>query len=225
MTIIFIRTIIIFASIIFLLRLLGKRQLRELELSELVVSVMLADLAATPLQDIGIPLLNGLIPIVTLFACELVISGGILSSVRFRRIMCGKPEFLIIDGQILEKEMRKARFSVDELFEELRNKDILDIKKVKYAVLETDGSLSVFLFPEYQPVTPRDMKIKAKPEEYPIILIEDGVLLENNLKYVRRDRSWLDQQLDLRGCASPEDVFAMIYYSEKDIYFEKRGVG
>ena len=160
MTIIFIRTVIIFASIIFLLRLLGKRQLRELELSELVVSVMLADLAATPLQDIGIPLLNGLIPIVTLFACELAISGGILSSVRFRGIMCGKPEFLIIDGQILEKEMRKARFSVDELFEELRNKDILDIKKVKYAVLETDGSLSVFLFPEYQPVTPRDMKIE-----------------------------------------------------------------
>ena len=121
MLIIFARTLIIFASILFFMRLLGKRQLRELELSELVVSVLIADVAATPLQDIGIPLLNGLIPIITLFACELIISGGILSSVHFRSIMCGKPEFLIIDGKIQEKEMRKAKFSVDELFEAAKN--------------------------------------------------------------------------------------------------------
>ncbi|MBQ8263263.1 MAG: DUF421 domain-containing protein [Oscillospiraceae bacterium] len=222
MLIIFARTLIIFASILFFMRLLGKRQLRELELSELVVSVLIADVAATPLQDIGIPLLNGLIPIVTLFACELIISGGILSSVHFRSIMCGKPEFLIIDGKIQEKEMRKAKFSVDELFEELRSMGILEIKTVKYAILETDGSLSTFLFPEYKPVSVREIKVKPEEENYPVILIEDGVLLNANLAHIDKNKSWLSNEISMRGCKRIKDVFAMIYYSDKDIYFMKK---
>ena len=217
-----VRTLIIFSSIIILMRLLGKRQLRELELSELVVSVILADLAATPLQDTSIPLFNGLLPIIVLFICELIISGGILGSVRFRTIMCGKPEFLILNGQILEKEMRKARISVDELFEELRGKEILDVKTVKYAILETDGSLSTILYPRYQSLTPNDIQIEADEAEYPVIIIEDGVLLNKNLDYIGKKRRWLDNYLKNNKCESCKDVFAMVYYSEKNIYLEKR---
>lgn len=224
MIIIFIRTIIIFASIMVLMRLLGKRQLRELELSELVVSVILADMAATPLQDIGIPLVYGLIPILTLFACELVLSGSILTSVRLRTLLCGKPEFLILEGKILEKEMRKARFSVDELFEELRGKEILDITTVKYAILETDGTLNTILYPENQPLTPKDMNKSATGGEYPIIIIEDGVLLDNNLKHINKSSSWLEKILNKHKCSGPDEVFALIYYNDSNIYFEKRNI-
>lgn len=222
MAIIFLRTLIIYASIITLMRLLGKRQLRELELSELVVSVILADLAATPLQDIGTPLLNGIIPIFTLFACELFISGGILTSVRFRTLLCGKPEFLILEGRIQEAEMRKARFSVDELFEELRGKEILDISTVQYAVLETDGTLSTILYPAHQPLSPRDMKIKPSGGEYPVIIIEDGRVLDKNLDHIGKGRKWLDGVLNEHGCGHTEDVFALVYYNDGNIYFEKR---
>lgn len=222
MVIIFIRTLIIFFSIIVLMRLLGKRQLRELELSELVVSVILADMAASPLQDIGIPLLYGLIPILTLFSCELLISGGILASINFRRILCGKPEFIIVDGKILENGMRKSRFSIDELFEELRSKEILDVSTVKYAILETDGTLSTILYPENQPATLKDLKIKASGAEYPIILIEDGHILKNNLDYIGKNDSWLDKYVEMKGCNTVSEVFAMVYYSDKKIYFEKK---
>lgn len=212
MGIIFIRTLIIFASIIILLRLLGKRQLRELELSELVVSVLFADLAATPLQDTGIPLLNGLIPIIALFACELIISGGILSSVAFRTLMCGKPSFLVINGVIQEKEMRKARFSVDELFEELRAKEILDINTVQYAVLETDGTLNTILLPEERPVSAKQMKLNSTDAGYPVILIEDGILLDKNLQHIGKDEKWLEKELKSEGAKKIQDVFAMVYY-------------
>jgi len=223
MLIIFIRTVIIFASIMMLMRLLGKRQLRELEISELVVSVIIADMAATPLQDIGIPLVYGLIPILTLFACELILSGSMLASVRLRTLICGKPEFLILEGKILEKEMRKAKFSVDELLEELRGKEILDISTVKYAILETDGSLSTILYPDNQPLTPKDLNKSSKSgEDYPIIIIEDGVLLDNNLKHINKSPSWLDKVLKKHKCSVAEEVFALIYYNDSNIYFEKR---
>ena len=222
MSVIFLRTLIIYLSIIVLMRMLGKRQLRELELSEFVVSVLLADLAANPLQDINVPLINGLIPIFILFVCELIISGGILTSVRFRAIICGKPQFIISNGKVLEKEMRKARLSIGELLEELRSKGILDIKQVKYAILETDGNLSTILFSQYQPVTPNDLSIKSETEDYPIVIIEDGILLNKNLDYIGKKRRWLDNYLTDNKCNSCKDVFAMIYYNDNEIYFEKR---
>ena len=222
MIIIFIRTIIIFLSVMILMRLLGKRQLRELELSELVVSVILADMASNPLQDIGMPLVYGLIPLLTLFACELIISGAMLSSVKFRTLLYGKPEFLIYEGKIRQKEMRKSRLSVDELFEELRGKEILDISKVKYAILETDGSLSAILYPENQPLTPKDMKLKPSDEDYPIIIVEDGVLLEKNLEHIGKDTKWLDKFIRKHKCDCLEKVFLLVYYNDSTIYFEKK---
>ena len=218
MAIIFFRTLIIFITLIVLMRLLGKRQMRELELSELVVSVMIADLAATPLQDIGIPLLNGLVPILTLFACELVISGLNLTSVWFRDLMCGKPSFLILDGMIQEKEMRKVRFSVDELMEELRSKEILDISTVKYAILETDGTLSTILIPDERPVSARQLKLEGADSGYPVILIEDGVLLNKNLEHIGKSRTWLENEISSHGGSRIEDVFVMIYYETGKIY-------
>ncbi len=136
--------------------------------------------------------------------------------------MCGKPQFIILNGKVLENEMRKARLSIDELLEELRSKEILNVKQVKYAILETDGNLSTILFPQYQPVTPKDLCIKPDAEDYPIIIIEDGVLLNKNLDYIGKKKRWLDNFLKDNKCSSYKDVFAMIYYNDNEIYFEKR---
>jgi len=186
------------------------------------VSVLLADMASAPLQDTAIPLLNGLIPIVTLFACELIISGGMLSSIRFRELMCGRPSFLIVNGKIQEKEMRKARLSIDELFEELRSKEILDINTVQYAVLETDGTLSTILEPEERPLTPKQMNSAASDAGYPVIIISDGELLDNNLVYIGKSKRWLRGELEKQGAKSEDEVFIMIYYENRGVYLQKK---
>ena len=139
MTIILIRTVIVFFSITIALRLMGKRQLGELELSELVVAILISDLAANPLQDIGIPLLNGLLPIVVLLCCELLISGFIVKSATFRSLVCGRPSILVENGQISESEMRRNRFTLDELAEELRGRPFVSQRS------DTDADIQNYL--------------------------------------------------------------------------------
>lgn len=224
MTIVFIRTIIIFVMIVGAMRIMGKRQLGELELNELVVAVLLADLASHPLQDIGIPLLNGLIPIVTLLGCELIFSGFIMHSPGARAFLCGKPSILVQNGQIVEKEMRKNRFTLDELADELRNQSITDISKVKYAILETDGRLNTILFPAEQPVTAAQMNIAVDDPGYPFIVINDGFVMENNLKIAGRDQNWLEKELRNRKAKSPKDVYLMTVNNAGQIYYAPKEV-
>ncbi|MGE4354264.1 MAG: DUF421 domain-containing protein [Oscillospiraceae bacterium] len=219
MAIILIRTIIVFVSITVSLRLMGKRQIGELELSELVVAILISDLASNPLQDIGIPLLNGLIPIVVLLCCELIISGLIMKSVRFRGLICGRPSILVENGVINQKEMRKNRFTIDELSEELRNQGIIDISKIKYAILETDGVLNTVLFPEEQPLTPAQMGISVPDTGYTMIIINDGVVIESNLEKSGHNRKWLYYELKKRGVTKPERVFIMTVNNAGQIYF------
>ena len=187
MAIIFFRTIIVFLSIVVSMRIMGKRQLGELELSELVVAILISDMAVHPLQDIGIPLLNGIIPVVTLLCCELIFSGLIMRSVKMRVLLCGKPSMLVSNGEINQIEMRKNRFTLDELTEELRNQSVTDISKVKYAILETDGTLNTILFPGEQPVTVSQMGISVDDPGFPSIIINNGVIIEENLKMMGRD--------------------------------------
>ncbi len=220
LTIILIRTVIVFFSITIALRLMGKRQLGELELSELVVAILISDLAANPLQDIGIPLLNGLLPIVVLLCCELLISGFIVKSATFRSLVCGRPSILVENGQISESEMRRNRFTLDELAEELRGQGITDIGKVKYAVLETDGTLSAILYPSAQPVTPAQLGIAADDPGYTVMIINDGRLLEKNLAIAGRDAVWLKAELERRGAAGPEEVYLMSVNSAGDVYYQ-----
>ena len=204
------------------MRILGKRQMGEMELSELVVSVLIADLAAMPLQDIGIPLINGLVPVFTLFACELIISGLTLKSVKMRALLGGRPCLLIKDGKILQKAMQQCRFTVDELTEELRGKDIMDISQVKYAILETDGTLNAILGAADQPLTPRHMGIATDELGYPYIVIDEGRVMEENLRLAGRNTAWLKSELRRRGVKDPEEVYIMILYDSGQIYFASR---
>lgn len=219
MAIIFIRTLIIYFALVLIMRLLGKRQLGEMELSEFVVAALIADLASHPLQDIGIPMINGLVPIVTLFCCEVLISGVAMKNIRLRALLFGKPSTLVEKGKIRQREMKKNRFTTDELMEELRNQGYLDISAVEYAVLETDGRLSVIPYPSESPVTPSQLKIEAEDKGYPVVVISDGHVIESNLRLVGRDMNWLNKRLDALGVKNTETVFLMTVNAAGQVYF------
>ena len=225
MAISLVRTIIIYVTIIVSMRIMGKRQLGELELTELVVAVLISDLASHPLQDIGIPLIYGLVPALTLLCCQVLISGAIVKSARFREIICGKPSIVVDNGKIIQAEMRKNRFTLDELSEKLRKSSILDISAVKFAVLEPSGSLSVIPYPDQMPVTPKQMGLAAEDGGYPVMVINDGRILEKNLNMLGRDRKWLDSQLKSRRLESAEEVYLMTMDSVGRIYFAAQEAG
>jgi len=218
MAIILVRTLIIFFTVILCLRLMGKRQLGELELSEFVVAVIISDLAANPLQDIGTPLLNGLIPIVVLLCFELLISGLVVKSVSVRKLLFGKPSMLVVHGKVDQVQMRRNRFTLDELMEELRGKDITDLSTVQYAILECNGSLSTILYPAERPVTAGQMNAPTSDTGYPMILVNDGKVLENNLLLAGRNRGWLDKELAARKLTS-DAVYLMTINSAGQVYF------
>ena len=212
------RTFIVYIAIILSMRIMGKRQLGELEPSELVVAILIADLAAHPLQDIGIPLLNGLIPVAVLLSCELIVSGLLLRSIRARTIICGRPSMLVADGKIDQREMRKSRFTIDELTEKLRGKGVTDISKVKYGILETDGTLSVIPFPGEQAASADQLNIQTQDTGYPTIIINNGKVLLGNLGLMGRDEPWLARELKLRGIASHRDVYLLSVNHAGQVY-------
>ena len=187
----YIRTIILYLVLIAGMRLLGKRQIGQLEPSEFVLAMLIADLASIPMQDSGIPLLSGLVPIVTILSLELTLSGLTMASVRFRRLLCGKPVILIENGRIVQGNLRRTRISLDELTAKLRLKDVLDVTTVQYAILETDGSLSVFPFPKDMPATAKDAGIQAKKQYLPVTIVEDGFFSRENLKRAGKDEAWV----------------------------------
>lgn len=216
------RTIILYLFIVIGIRLLGKRQIGELEPSELVLSLIIADLASVPMQDYGIPLLAGIIPILTLLAISSILSILTVKSIRIRSLLCGRPSVIIRDGKVLSEEMLRNRFTADELMEELRINGHTDISRIKCAILETSGRLSVIPYTHEQAVTAKQMNLPTKEGGLPIILINDGRLLLHNLESRGLDRHWLNEQLVARGIASTGEVFLLtldecggIYYSRK----------
>ncbi|MBS1419171.1 MAG: hypothetical protein DBX49_05670 [Clostridia bacterium] len=219
MAIVIIRTLIIYFALLLTMRLLGKRQLGEMELSEFVLAALIADLASHPLQDIGIPMINGLVPILVLFCCEVIIAGITMKHIRLRSVFFGKPSLLVVRGRIDQREMRKNRFTVDELMEELRNQSCMDISRIEYAILETDGQLNVILFPAERPVTSAQLGLEAGSGGYPFIVISDGKVLEANLRHAGRDLNWLQKQLTARGFEDAKGVFLMTVNDSGQIYF------
>lgn len=216
------RTIILYILIIAGVRLMGKRQVGELEPSELVLSLIIADLASVPMQDYGIPLLTGVVPILTLLSVTMILSVLTMKSVRFRAILCGRPSMVIRNGMVDQREMAKNRLTVDELLEELRIKGYTDISQIKYAILETNGQLSVLPYANQKPPTARDMKVSVEEGGLPRVVVSDGKLLERNLKALGHDRPWLDRQLSQRGCRDLSKVFLLLVDEGDAVYFAEK---
>jgi uncharacterized membrane protein YcaP (DUF421 family) len=215
----FVRTLILYFLIIFSLRIMGKRQLGELQPSELVTSILVSDLAAVPMQDLGIPLFQGVIPILTLLSVEVLIAAFSAKSVRVRTFFSGRTSVLIKNGRINQAELKKQRINVTELLEELRLKDIFDPRQVGCAYLETNGTLSVQLKPEASFVTAEQMGIDTGDEpELFTTLIAQGRVLDVNLRACGLDRRWLDAQLKIAGVSSPERVYLMVIDNKGGVF-------
>ena len=191
----YIRTILLYLVLILVIRLMGKRQIGQMEPAEFVVTMLVANLAAIPMQDGGIPLYSGLVPILTVLGAELILSSLSLRSVKLRQLLCGKPVILMENGRILQNNLRRTRLTMDELTELLREKDVLDLHQVQYAILETNGNLSVFPYPKHQPPSAMALDIQVKPQSLPYTLISDGYLYEENLSLAGKDRRWLENVL------------------------------
>ena len=222
MAIVFIRVIILYILIIISMRVMGKRQLGELEPSELVIAMIISDLASVPMQDMGIPLLNGILPIVILVAMSMLISILSVLNIRFRTVINGTSSIIIKNGEIVQREMRKNRFTVDELFEELRLQGVVDISTVKYGILESNGRMSVILYPNQAPPTSEMLGMAADGNELQTIIINSGHILGKNLKGSGRDHTWLFNQLKQHKINSPEDVYLMTVDERGGVYISLR---
>ncbi len=221
MIISYVRSIILYIVLIAVIRLMGKRQIGEMEPSEFVVTMLLADLASVPMQDTGIPLLSGLIPILTVLALELVLAALSLRSVAARRLLCGKPVILMENGTILQQNLKKTRLTLDELTELLRNEGYVDLTHIQYAILETNGKLSILPYPRHAPPSAKELCVKAEPLTLPVTIISDGKILWDNITKAGLDRAWLDQTLQKLGCAAHE-VYLLTATRGGTRYFAKR---
>lgn len=207
MLIILVRTIILYFVVILATRLMGKRQIGELQPSEFVIAIMISDVASIPMQNTGVPIISGIVPILTLLVGELIVSFVSLKSRSVRRMLSGKPSVLICHGKIDEDEMRKQRFTIEDLMEELRISGYADISQLEYAVLETNGQISVIPKTSARPITVSDLKIEVQEELIPRTIILDGQIDSDELQKSGKNIDWLNNQLQKNGIKNVSDVF------------------
>ncbi|MBR2937182.1 MAG: DUF421 domain-containing protein [Oscillospiraceae bacterium] len=217
----YIRTIVLYLLLLVVIRLMGKRQVGQMEPSEFVVTMLVANLASIPMQDGGIPLFSGVVPIVTVLGAELVLSALALKNIRLRKLLCGKPVILIENGNILQKNLRKTRITLDELTGHLREKDVLDLQSVQYAILETNGNLSVFPYPKEMPASAKDAGVQVRKQSLPVTVVSDGRLMKENLQAAKKDTGWVQQVLKDRQ-ATLQDTWLLTVDSQDKILFLRK---
>ena len=191
----FIRAIILYVIVLVVMRLMGKREIGQLQPFELAISIMIADLASIPMSELGIPITNGIIPILGLLVMYMLISILNMKSVNIRKIMSGQPSLLIYRGKLDEKVLKKENITINELQERLRGDNIFSLGDVEYAILETNGEVTVIPKPEKRALTPQDLNITSEYEGIPYDLVVDGKIMYENLKAIGKDEIWLEKQL------------------------------
>lgn len=188
-----IRTSVLYLFVIFIMRIMGKRQIGELQPTELVITLLLSEIIAIPMQDNDISLVSAFVPVLVLVGFEILISFISLKSVKIRNIMQGHSIIIIRDGKLDLKRIKELRFTIDDVLEALRQKDIFDISKVQYAVVETNGTISVMLKPQYEPVTREDLHISAEDSGIPCVVILDGQIIEADFNSCNMTREKLNK--------------------------------
>ena len=210
MLITFFRAIVLYIIVLIVMRLMGKREIGQLQPFELAISIMIADLATLPMAETGIPISNGIIPILGLLVMHLVISILNMKSTKAREIICGKPSILIFRGKIDQKVLKKERFTINELEERLRDNNIFNIGDVEYAVLETSGQVTVIPKPNKRPTTPEDFCIEPQYEGIPYDLVVDGKVMYKNLEKLGKNYVWLQKQTKKFGIKPEEALIVTI---------------
>ncbi len=215
-----IRTLILFAVVVIGLRLMGKRQIGQLQPYELVIVIMLSALAAIPMENTGIPLASGLFPIFTLIVAQVAISYVCLKSERARSVVCGTPSVLIENGKIVEKELARLRYNINDLLEQLRAKNTPNVADVEFAILETSGELSIIPKSQKRPLMPADINLSTVYEGLPVTLIIDGYLFKKNLAKINLDENWLTTELQKLGINSCREVLFASLDTEGKLFYQ-----
>lgn len=218
---IFVRVLIIYMLVLIIMRLMGKRELGQMQPFELVIAIMIADLASVPMADTGIPITNGIIPILALLLIQLIISLINLKSINGRKIICGVPAILIYRGKIDEKVMKKEKFTVNELQERLRQNNIFNIGDVEYAILETSGQVTVIQKPEKRNTIPEDFGMLPEYEGIPYDLVVDGKVMYENLKAIGKDYTWLKKQVE-KFKIKPEQALVVTFDGKGQIFCQAK---
>ena len=218
-----IRTAVFYLVLVGSVRLMGKRQVGQMEPSEFVVTMLLANLAAIPMGGGDTPAYRGLIPILTVLGLELLLSGICVGSVPVRRLLCGKPVILVQDGTILPENLRRTRVTLDELSGLLREKQVLDVRTVQYAILETNGNLSVFVYPGKEPASAEEAGVPVKSRSLAVTLVSDGHLIRENLAVCRRSRRWVERTLKEHHATVKNTLLLSLDGEGNVIFQEKKG--
>lgn len=224
MLITFFRAIVLYIIVLIVMRLMGKREIGQMQPFELAISIMIADLAATPMAETGIPITNGIMPILGLLVMHLVISMINLKSTKAREIIFGKPSILIFRGKVDEKVLKRERFTINELEERLRDNNIFNIGDVEYAVLETSGQVTVIPKPNKRPTTPEDFNIEPKYEGIPYDLVVDGKVMYKNLEKLGKNYVWLKKQTEKFGI-KPEDALIVTIDGNNQFFCQAKEKG
>ena len=221
MLITFFRSSLIYIFVLIVMRLMGKREIGQLQPFELAIAIMIADLASIPMTDSGIPITNGIISILGLLLMHLVISFLNVKSIKAREIICGKPTILIYRGKIDEKALKKERFTINELEERLRGNNIYNLGDVEYAILETSGQVTVIQKPEKRNTIPEDFNIIPDYEGIPYDLVVDGKIMEKNLQAIGKNYQWLKKQVE-KFNMKPEEALIVTYDAKGQIFCQKK---
>lgn len=220
----FFRAILLYIIVLIVMRLMGKREIGQLQPFELAISIMIADLASIPMTDTGVPISNGIIPILGLLVMHLVISVVNLKSIKAREIICGKPRILIYRGRIDEKALKKERFTINELEERLRGNNVVNLCDVEYAILETSGNITVIQKPEKRNTIPEDFNIVPDYEGISYDLVVDGKIMDENLKKLGKNYQWLKKQVE-KFNIRPEEALVVTIDGKGQIFCQEKEKG
>ena len=224
MLITFFRAIVLYLIVLVVMRLMGKREIGQLQPFELAISIMIADLASIPMTDTGVPISNGIIPILGLLVMHLVISVVNLKSIKVREIICGKPRILIYRGKIDEKALKKERFTINELEERLRGNNVVNLGDVEYAILETSGNITVIQKPEKRNTIPEDFNIVPDYEGISYDLVVDGKIMDENLRKLGKNYQWLKKQVE-KFNIMPEEALVVTIDGKGQIFCQEKEKG
>jgi uncharacterized membrane protein YcaP (DUF421 family) len=200
---------------------MGKREIGQLQPFELAIAIMIADLASVPMSEVGIPIINGIIPIFSLLVMHLIISFINLKSIKMRQLICGKPSILIYRGKINEKVLIKERFTINELQERLRANNINNLADVEYAILETSGQVSIIQKPNKRTTIPEDFNIMPEYEGISYDLVVDGKIMNDNLKILNKTYEWLKKEVN-KFNIEPEEALLVTVNAKGDIFCQKK---
>lgn len=223
MFIVFIRVLIIYISVLIFLRLMGKRQIGEMQPYEVVITLIIADLATLPMSDTNIPLLNGILPLAILVLVHYVITFLTRKSIKIRRLMSGKPVVIISPNGIEYKALKDLNMNIDDLLEAIRQCNYYSLDQILYAIVETNGKISVIPTSENAPATAQDVKVKNPPAKLPHIIISDGKLIKKEMEQINLDENKLNKLLNSIKVSNIKEVLVLSLDEDGKMYYQIKG--